>query len=312
MSNTHSEWSIENSLTSPEDRTSTPEAPWRPNQSAPALTPTETDEALKELSNISFVSKFPKVERTYADPVIPNQNIGLISFVPAKGAKPNEHGIYGFAKLRGNYSSTIESNQRAEFLIRNVDSYHQIYHAYVGRPFPLTLSSKYSTEVDEIDMRKHISDSISSDVKQKKLEEKNEIQEIKNREERLLEDSRKAQKDEPTSEDDIYEKYITLQVKKAQLTWTYLEHQKKMKEVKDILVETRHELVELDIAEPTFKEKYFEKYQKARLVAGLKNETKTETEDNFMKFMIEDASIPEIDELYESKYGASESKSELA
>jgi hypothetical protein len=306
MSNiTHSEWSIENSLSAPEDRVSTIEAPWRPDQTAPPLTNDETNEALKELSNTAFIAKFPKVERTYADPVIPNQSIGLISFVPAKGAKPNENGIYGFAKLRGNYANIIESNQRAEFLIRNIDSYHQIYHTYIGRPFPLTLSSKYSSEVDEVDIRKQTAESISADVKQKKLEEKNEIQEIKNREERLLEDSRKAQKDEPTSEDDIYEKYITLQVKKAQLTWTYLEHQKKMKEIKDILVDTRHELVELDIAEPTFKDKYFEKYQKAREVAGLKNETKAEVEDNFMKFMIEDASIPEIDELYQTKYGSS-------
>ena len=30
------------------------------------------------------------------------QRIGLLSFVPAKGATPNSKGIYGFAKMRGN------------------------------------------------------------------------------------------------------------------------------------------------------------------------------------------------------------------
>ena len=294
----HIEWKKENSLTTPEDRISTLKKPWRPDQSSPSLTNIEVDEAIKELNNTTFYNKFPSIERTYADPPIINQNIGLISFVPAKGASPNTNGVYGYAKLRGNYATSIESNQRAEFLIRNADSYHQIYHAHVGRPFPLTLSSTYSAEVDEIDVKKQISESISADIKQKKQEEKREMTAIKGREEKLLEDSRKAQKDEPTSEDDPYEVYITLKVKKAQLTWTYLKHEEKMAEVKDILVKTRLELDELDSKHETFKKDYFEKYSSARKVAGLTKETVHSVEDNFMKFMVEDFDIEAVNELY--------------
>ena len=76
-----------------------------------------------------------------------------------------------------------EADQRAEFLIRNVDSYHQIYHTYVGRPFPMTASSKYSAETNEIDIRKEMTESISNDVKQKKQDELKTVQEIKKREE---------------------------------------------------------------------------------------------------------------------------------
>jgi len=144
MEKDHEEWQKENSLTCPEDRDRINK--WKPDQTAPVLTQEQADEALKELNNTAFTDKFPRIERTYADPILPMQYIGLISFTPAKGATPNENGVYGFAKLRGNFSSEIEANERAEFIIRNIDSHHQIYHTYVGRPFPITNSSKYSAK----------------------------------------------------------------------------------------------------------------------------------------------------------------------
>ena len=142
----HPEWEKESSLTTPDDRVR--ENNWRPEQGAPQLSENEVTSAMEELNNVSFTTKFQRVDRTYADPPPPLQTIGLLSFVPAKGAQPNANGVYGFAKLRGNYSTQQEADQRAEFLIRNVDSYHQIYHTYVGRPFPMTASSKYSAETN--------------------------------------------------------------------------------------------------------------------------------------------------------------------
>ena len=156
---THEEWQKENSLTDPLDRDRVNK--WKP-ESAPTLTDSETQSAFEVLNNTSFIEKFPRVDRTYADPTLPMQYIGLVSFTPAKGATPNENGVFGFAKLRGNFASEIEANQRAEHLIRNVDSYHQIYHTYVGRPFPITSSSKYSADTTEIDIRKEAAGAISS------------------------------------------------------------------------------------------------------------------------------------------------------
>ena len=124
---------LESSLSAPSDRNR--ETKWRPDQKSPPLTETQVDNALKTLNSSTFVEKFPKIERRYADPPVELQRYGLISFVPAKGATPNKNGIYGFAKLRGNFNTSTECNERAEYLIRNVDSYHQIYHAYVGRQF---------------------------------------------------------------------------------------------------------------------------------------------------------------------------------
>ena len=278
----HHECEKENSLTSPEDRNM--ENKWRPEQGAPELTEEHVENAMNTLNNTAFVDKFPRVDRTYADPPPPMQSIGLVSFTPAKGATPNSNGIYGFAKLRGNYSTEIEANQRAEFLIRNVDSYHQIYHCYVGRPFPMTQSSNYSAETTEIDIRKQTAESVSSNIKQKKKDEQREIDEIKQREKELIEDT---QRDEA----DPYELYITLKVKKAQLTWNWIQHQEKMEEVKLIIIKTREELATLDTDHPDFNDSYFEKYTQARKDAGL-NETSQESTQNFMKFLVEDTKLP--------------------
>lgn len=289
----HPEWEKENSLTAPDDRDR--ENRWKPDQGAPQLTNEEVNSALKELNNNSFTEKFPRVDRTYADPPPPLQSIGLLSFVPAKGAQPNESGVYGFAKLRGNYATEQEADQRAEFLIRNVDSYHQIYHTYVGRPFPMTASSKYSADTNEIDIRKEMTESISNDVKQKKQDDLKTVQEIKNREEELIADTKKE-------EVDPYDEYITLRVKKAQLSWTYLEHVNKIKEIKDIIVRTRKEIEKLEEDKSDYKEKYYDKYMNARKESGFKD-TPEEMETNFLKFLVEDAQLPGIDETFVMEVG---------
>ena len=286
-SSSHPEWSKENSLTSPEDRDRVNK--WRPEQ-AQSLTESQSIEAVKELNNTSFTDKFPRVDRTYADPSLPMQYIGLISFTPAKGATANENGVFGFAKLRGNFASEIDANQRAEYLIRNVDSHHQIYHTYVGRPFPITTSSQYSAKTEEIDIRKEMTKSISENVRSKKEDDQKTMKDMIDREEKLKEDVKKE-------EVDPYDQYITLQVKKAQLSWTYLEHKKKMDEIRGIIIKSREELKNMDSEFPDFRDKYFEKYMKARKDAGIKNLKEDQLNDSFMKFMIEDAVLPGIDDV---------------
>ena len=292
----HPDWEKENSLTAPADRDR--ENRWRPDPEK-VLTENEVTAAVEELYDTSFIEKFPRLDRLFRDPPPPGQKFSLISFTPAKGATPNENGVYGFIKTRGNYNTVEEASQRAEFLIRYVDSFHQIKTGYCGYPLPLTLDSRYSAEVDEIDIRKQTVESTSAYIKSKKMEDKKEMEEMKNREADLLAESRRAQLGEEV--DDPYETYITLKVKKAQLTWTYLEHTKKMEEIKNILVKTRKELEELDSEHPTFSESYFDKYKKAREQAGFQMD---DMQDNFIKFMVEDVTIPEVEALYEEKYGS--------
>lgn len=273
--------SKESSLTAPEDRDK--ENRWRPEQGQPPLSNEETVEAMKELNITSFVDRFPKVDRTFADPPVNMQNYGLFSFIPAKGSSPNENGVYGYAKIRGSYQSELEASQRAEYLIRNVDSYHKIYHTYVGRPFPLTESSSYSADVSEVDIKKDMTKNISHSIKDKKEDELKEIREIQQREKNLIEESKRE-------EVDPYDEYITQRVKKAQLVFTYLEHQKKMEEVKGIIIKTRKIIAEMDETYPTFNESYYEKYMQARKDAGITEDIK-EAQDNFIKFLVEDVDL---------------------
>uniref|UniRef100_A0A6C0LZ67 Uncharacterized protein n=1 Tax=viral metagenome TaxID=1070528 RepID=A0A6C0LZ67_9ZZZZ len=292
---THPEWEKEHSLTSPQDRDR--KAQWRPEQGAPALSEEEVSLAIESLDNNDFTKKFPRVDRTYADPPISLQTVGLISFTPAKGATPNENGVFGFAKLRGNYASELEAKQRAETIIRTIDSYHQIYHTYVGRPFPVTDSSKYSADTDEIEIRKDMAKSVSASIKNKKGKDKKDMDEIKEREEILLAESRQKPEDV-----DPYENYITLKVKKAQLSWTYLEHIKKMAEVKEIIIKTRKTLDKIDASNPEFQDKYLEKYMKARTDVGL-DLNKSKSSDNFLKFLVEEVELPGIDDIISESEG---------
>lgn len=287
----HPEWQKENSLTTPEERDL--ENRWRPEQGAPALSEDEVNLAMSELNNTAYTEKFPRVDRTYADPPPPMQTIGLISFTPARGATPNENGVFGFAKLRGNYNTPQEADQRAEFLIRNVDSYHQIYHTYVGRPFPITASSKYSAETAEIDIRKEATQAVSSNIKDKKLEEQKNVNDIKKREEALIAETKNTEENGI----DPFDEYITLRVKKAQLLWTYQEHIKKLEEVRGLILKTRDSITELDEKHVDFKDKYLAKYIKAREDAGIKD-TKEELETNFMAFLVEEKEVPGLDTEY--------------
>ncbi len=273
------------SLTAPLDRPA--DGAWRSDLGAPPLTEPEVREAMSALSNTDFIRKFPRLERRFADGPIPLQKIGLISFVPAKGAVPNADGMFGIAKLRGNYDNPIESSERAEIIIREGDSYHTIFHAYVGRPFPITASSKWSAETDEVDIQKAITTTVSADIKKKKKDEQKEVEQLKEREQAL--------RDDVERDDDPYETYITLKVKHAQLAWTYLEHHKKMEEVRDIIKKTRLEVSALDAEYPTYKDSYYEKYMTARREAGFADTSEEVAQDNFMKFLVEDVKLPDID-----------------
>jgi hypothetical protein len=192
--------------------------------------------------------------------------------------------VYGFAKLRGNYGTLLDADKRAEFLVRNHDSYNQISTCYVGRPFPLTESRKFSDEIYEVDLNKEAAESMGNAIKRQQKKDAREMQEIKDREKLLKEDVKKKPGDDP------FEDYITTRVKRAQLVWNYKEHQKKMVEVKDLILKCRETIEEMDKEFPEFDEKYFDKYRQARVEAGL-DETTEESEQNFMKYLVKDIEL---------------------
>ena len=251
-------------------------------------------EKLKAAMNLmSKDITFAQVDRYYADPAQMHQKIALVSFVPSSGAKPDKDNIYGMMKVRGVYATEEEANERAEFLIRNVDSYHEIYHAYVGRPFPVTTSEGYATEVKKIDIRKKTTDVISDDILSKKRQERGEVEDLKEREKQLLEESNRAKAGEPM---DIFEEYVTENVKRAQLAWTYHETLVKMKQMKESFNKATERIKEIDEKESEFVNRYRERYMEARRQSGIPDDN-----NSFIKYLgldlsaeIEDAPTSEL------------------
>lgn len=269
----------ESALTAPSARDR--QNKWRPDNTTTPLSKEELTEALEDLT--VKPKKYPVFERVYIDPPLPMQNIALVSFVPSQGASPDKDGFYGMAKVRGVFNTVNEADQRARDLIQNVDSYHKIFFARVGQPFPFTTSSEHSAESSEVDVKNKGKQIISEDVKQKRKEEQEEIREIKQREENLKQDVSKDQ--------DPLDRYTTLQVKRAQVSWTYLETQKKMEEMKKIIIKTRGEIAEMDEESDTYLKQFYQKYLDARKDAGLETKENPNDDDSFMKFLVKDAPL---------------------
>ena len=276
----HPEWERVNSLSSPNDRG---DGIFRSQGGEPALSNEQLESATQALVECSFIKKFPMVERQFADPLISLQKIGLMSFVPSKGATPDKDGIYGMMKIRGSYATPEEAMERCDFLIRNVESYHQIYQTYVGRPFPLTLDPKYVAKTEEINIRKKAVETISEDVRAKREQEKKDMDDIKEREQKLMSESK------PDYVPDPYEQYTVLRVKKAQLVWGYSQTMKQLEDMKKIIIRTREDIRRMDEENADFSAQYFDRFMKARRDAGIPEGHNTE--ENFVKYMVEDIDL---------------------
>jgi hypothetical protein len=269
----HPEHSQMNSLTAPRDFVKSETV--QGTVESVKLDDEQVNNAMKALNVRDVLSNFPRVEKYYADPPISGQLLCLHSFVPAKGATPDADGVYGMVKCRGTFSTEKEADERAEFLVRNVDSYHSIYHSFVGRPFPLSRNSRWVGEVNEIDLKKKVSESIDKDVQDKRAEERKAMREIQEREKLLRQDV--------SQEIDPYDRYTELQVKRAQMSWTYVETIKKLDEYKRIIAKAREDISAMDAENPSYRDQYVDKYMKAREETGLKAD-----DDSFLAYLTKD------------------------
>jgi hypothetical protein len=115
-----------------------------------------------------------------------------------------------------------------------------------------------------------------------------DLEEMKQREKALLEESDRAQRNEPL---DDFETYITEQVKRAQLLWTYLETKKKMAQMRESIEKTSASLKEKEDANPDYFTRYKERYYQARKEAGLPSEN---TDESFLKYLgVDILDVPE-------------------
>ena len=263
---------ITSSLTSPSDR-----GQYRLNPNVPPLTHEQTMAAVKDL----FVKKPPYIptERDYKDPQYSNQNYCLVSFVPSKGAKPDSDGFYGFIKVRGVFPTTEEASRRAEWLIQNSDSYHKIYTATIGAPFPMCADgNRHSQDEFEVESKQAADKTFKQAMKEKDEKDKNDVDDIKQREAKLLETGEDDYKEEPI------EIYTMSQAKRAQLIWTYKRTVEKLPALRNSIRGVSKQLDELDTEHPDFYNEYYEKYMESRRKVGLTDEKVCE-QDSFIAYM---------------------------
>jgi hypothetical protein len=232
-----------------------------------SLTNVEYEHASKELIQRSFIEKFPRTFKYSSDPIYRNQTYALHSFIPSKGATPDNDGIFGMFKIRGSCGTLEEADEQAEEIIRNVDSYNTVFHSYCGKWFPATSSSKYTEEVNEIDINKKIKDRVSENLKEKRKKDKTELQEIEEREEELRTDV----KDSIDQDEDPLKNYIELYVKKAHCLHTLDRYKLDIEKLDKVMTDAQKLIEDMDVEHPTFKDEYLDVYKKARTKVGLTN-----------------------------------------
>lgn len=260
----------DSSLTAPWDRSAC-KRKYTPKQVT--LTEEQVSSAMDTLCVRDFVEKFPRVDKCFADPVLNSQVYCLHSFVPAKGAVPDKHGVYGFVKFRGAFTTQEEADERAEYIVRNVDSFHEIYTSYCGRPFPLSHNKEFVRETNEVELKDQICKATSEDVAAKVKKDKCHLDEIKEKEKKLIDDC--------TSEESPVDKYTTLQVKRATLVELYVRKRDEMAFVKEKLLSARAEIRAIDDVDPSHRQTYMEKYTNARIQSGLA----PEVSDTYLKYL---------------------------
>jgi hypothetical protein len=253
-----------------------------PNPHASPLTETETKEAMNDKFHTQLNDKYKSVIRTYTDPPVPYQRYALFTFIPIKDATPNAQGVYGFAKIRGSYDTEKEATEQAELLIKSVDSANSIFLAPVGKPFPVSIDSKFVKEVTEVELKTEMTKTLSEDMKVKKKDDMQTQKEIFDRAQKMVEDSK--QMEEGSYEEDPLEMYCGLHQTRANLIWTYKDYQRRQNEIKEALPRVRDRLAKLDKEHPEFVDLYYDRYMNARKVAGFKYDPEKDA-TTFMKYL---------------------------
>jgi len=235
---------------------------------AAILTPDELEQATAALVKKTFVQyNFPKVQRFRVDPPVNQTNYySLHSFTPSPGAKADADGCFGVVKFRGAFGTLEEADARAEYLIRNVDSLHEIHIGYVGKEFPLTLDPLYFNETHEINLKKKMDTVAKSHVAASNEKEKQDIENLKKRERELLETSKQSPEDMKVSLDH----YIALKVKCANICLVREETMKKLDAYNASKEEAEKEMAELDKLHPEYAAQVLPTFKKSLEDVGIK------------------------------------------
>jgi hypothetical protein len=227
---------------------------WKPSKAKP-LSGDELEIAFKDL----YVDKYLKVDRKYNDPDINGQTYSLFSFTPSSTATPDQHGLYGFVKVRGTFPRLEEAEEKAKELIQKFST-NKIFVCKTGTPTPLQEGLNNTENIVEIDDAKRDADCVRFQelAKEQGLKEQQAMEEIKQQEEKLKRD---VQQD-PNDKEPL-QIYLELIHKRATCAYLYTQHKEKLEETKNIIIAAREKIADMDIEHPELKEEYMEHYQES-------------------------------------------------
>lgn len=236
---------------------------WKPSRSKP-LTEKELEEAFNDL----YIDKYVKADRKFNDPDIRGQNYALFSFTPSNSAQPDSDGIYGFIKVRGAFKRLEAAEEKAKELIQYFSA-NQIFVCEIGTPTPLQSKLKDLVNVQEVDHPdKEEVVKFTDLVKEQTMKEKQQMEEIREREEKLREDVTKNKEEKP-----LIQVYLELIHKRATCAYLYTKYQEKIKETEDLIVATREQIAKMDEEHPNLKDEYMEHYTKTSAETGIDKAT---------------------------------------
>lgn len=221
---------------------------------------------------------FPQVVRGNKDFPVAQQAMGLVSFMLFKEPKklPSGLPLYGFFKLRGNYSDEDMCKTKASDIICNQDSKNKIKLAEVGAWLPITeeegggiVKETVNVNVDATEQDKLREAAI---IEERKKADR-VMREIRDREEEVK--NSKDYNDEPESLD-----YYTMK----RITWLRLEEQlellkSQISSIESKKSDTRVLLADLEKAHPEYSEEWIDNYNVERRKSGIPDYVPSEKQE---------------------------------
>jgi len=241
--------------------------------------PLSEEECAAAVSKLYNAKPFRSVNRKLHDPYKYGEpRFGLFSFIKADGATADKDGFLGVAKIRGVFYTEQEAADKAEEIIRDVDSTNSIFTTLVGVPFAIE-DKNHALELTEIDISKKIEKVISDNVRAKRKAEEKEIREIEERRKALVNNDGTI-----NESDDPGEMYIRLRVKLAHLRYGIREHTAKANECIKLEKSVRQQIIECKAEHPEYEENFIDRYK-----AGRRNANVPESTDfgGFMSYLLE-------------------------
>ena len=207
---------------------------------------------------------YPKVVRSQIDEPINNQTVGCVSYMLFDEPKELRNGskVYGFLKLRGNWSTQEQAEAQASKIIREMDSKNKIRLAPIGHWLPITEEDAFckeqvdvKTKEDEIALR-------DKAVREKIAKQKKIMREIREREEELKSGDIY---DDPTS----LTYYSMRRVTEMKLVESRDKIKEQLNSIQGTLNKVRQELKQLELKSPEYKDQWIDRYNEERKKGGL-------------------------------------------